>query len=39
MFETFIITLSDSSYSMWQIIVFFVLLHSYPDGDRKSDGN
>ena len=24
---------------MWQIIKFFVLLWSYPDDDRKSDGN
>ena len=39
MFETFVITLSGSQYSMWQIFVFFVLLQSYPDDDRKSDGN
>jgi len=24
---------------VWQIIVFFVLLSSYPDYDRNSDGN
>jgi len=39
MFETFIMTLSGSRYSMWQITVFFVLLQSYPDDDRRSEGN
>jgi hypothetical protein len=39
MFEKFIVTLSGSWYSMWQIIVFFVLLLSYPIDDHKSDGN
>jgi len=38
-FETFIITLSGSRYSVLQIIVFLVLLESYPDDDHKSDGN
>jgi hypothetical protein len=33
--KTFIVTLSGSRYSMWQIIVFFVLLLSYPDDDQK----
>jgi hypothetical protein len=39
MFETFIITLSDSEYSIRQIVVFFVLLQKYPDDDCKSDGH
>jgi len=39
MFESFIITLNGSRYSMWQIIVFFILLLSYPDDYSKSDGN
>ena len=39
MFEIFIIMLSGSWYPMWQIIVFFILLFSYPDDDGKSDGN
>jgi hypothetical protein len=38
-FEIFIMKLSGSWCSVWQIIVFFVLLSSYPNCDCKSNGN
>jgi hypothetical protein len=37
-FETFILMLSGSTYSIWWFIVFLVFLQSYPH-DRKSDEN
>jgi hypothetical protein len=36
-FEAFIITLSGSTYIIWQCVAFFVFLWSYPDDDCKSD--
>jgi len=39
MFQAFIIVLSGSWYSKGRIIVFFLLLYSYPEEDRRSDGN
>jgi hypothetical protein len=38
--ETTIVTLTGSTYTVWQFTVFWVLLQSYPDDDnRKRDRN
>jgi hypothetical protein len=34
-----VITLSGSTSTVWQFIVFIVLLLSYPGDDRRSDQN
>jgi hypothetical protein len=38
-FDAIVVTLSGSQYSLWQIVIIFVLFDSYLGDDLKSDGN